>query len=286
MDPAVVLAAIGPSTVAAAVLLALGQQPWRSGAPWSPGARATLGALAAAVALIVAYASVRGWPGFWPSDATARLPLVAVVGAAAQIVVARARRNLAGFIARVAAVSFVLAAIAQPYLAGVPLAWRALLWYPGVGLAILVWWLAIDRLSERERGACWPLLLWLTASATSMLVLFAIHTASLGLLAASLAGPCGVLVVFALWRARVSAAGAAGVTAVLLASLLFIGARVGGLGPLAIGLVAAAPLTVLLRRIPAVGRLPGWASALVCLLAAAALVAPPAILAFRAYDPG
>lgn len=290
MEPGHVLAAVAPAAAAALAVFALAHQPWRREAPWGASWRSALGAIAIGAAFVLAVFLVPDiWRGFWPRNAHSRVPLVALGAVAAEVLAHVTGRPTVGFAARTAAVGLLLWAVAEPLLGGVPTARRFGLWMPGLGVAVLGWWLLVERVAERERGACLPVMLWLTAGAASMLLLFGAHTVSLSLLAASVAAGLGALVVHSWWRARISAAGAAGVAAALLASLLLTGYLSSVdrlLAPWMIGMMALAPFCVLVRRVPAVARLRPWAGTLVCVLAGAALVLPPAIVAFLAYDAG
>ncbi len=290
MEPSQVLRAVvqvvGPAAAAALFVFALAQQPWRREAPWTASWRGALGAIAIAGAFLVAVAALGFWRGFWPQNAHERVPLVALGVVSAEVGALLSRRPAVGFAARAAAVGLMLWAIANPYLGGVPLPRRTGIWIPGLGAAVLGWWLLVHRLAARERGACLPILLWLTASAVSMLLLFGAHTLALPLLAASIAAGAGALAVCAFWRTRVGAQGAAGVGVALLSCLLLVGYLGSGLAPWMIAMVAPTPCCVLVKRVPAIARLRPWASTLACVLAGCALVLPPTIVAFRAYDAG
>ncbi len=283
MEPSQVLAAVGPAAAVGLSVFALAQQPWRREAPWTASWRGVLGAIAITGAFLVAAAALGLWRGFWPQNAHERVPLIALGVMSAEIVALLSRRRAVGFAARAAAVGLMLWAIANPYLGGVPLARRAGIWIPGLGAAVLGLWLLVARLAARERGACLPIVLWLTASAASMLLLFGAQFASHSLLAASVAAGLGGLVVCSLWRARVSADGAAGVAVALLISSLLLGYLAQGLPAWMIASNALVPFCVLVRRVPAAARLRPWMGTLACVLTAVALVLPPVIISFRAY---
>ncbi len=284
MTPRDLFAAVIAPALASVLVFALAHQPWRREAPWTPGLRAALGAIAVGGALTLGFVLLGLWQGPWPTDATRRIPAVAIAVVVGEIAARFARRRWIAAAARVGAVALILWALAHPVLRNQPLAQRALLRLPGLGLAILAWWTLLARLAPTRPGACYPIILWLTASAASMLLVYGGHVATHGLLAASIAGSIGPLFVFAWIRPRITPDGASGVAAGLLASLLLIGHLFGSLAPWMIALVALAPLAVVLRRVPPIARLRPCAATLVCVLAAGALALPPVIIAYRAYD--
>lgn len=281
MGPRELFLAVGVPAVVSAAALPAGLLTPRRSAGHALGAIAS--ALAVAGGFIIAQLLLSGWRGVWPPDATGRLPLVAVAALAAETLCAAVRGPIVTFAARGGVAALILVALAAPFLGGATMVARAALWFPGLGLAVLGWWTALDQVADRARGACVPLVFWLTASAAALLLTFS-YNAALGLGAAAVAATLGPLVLLAWWRPSTSARGAAGIVAVVLGALLLLVAITGAVQPWAIALVSAAPLTALGRSVPPLARLRPWAATFACVIVAAALAAPPVIAAWRAYS--
>ncbi|MFM9996491.1 MAG: hypothetical protein ACKVU4_11920 [Phycisphaerales bacterium] len=286
MEPIKLAQAVGAPAALSLIILVLGHRAWRRGDPGRPATGAT-NALAITAALVLAFILMGLWQGVWASDAARRIPLVTAVVLAAELVARLSARPRVAIAARIAATVLVLAALAHPYLRFTIWPRRFGLWMPGLGVALLAWWLSIDRLGARERGIRLPILLWMTASAASVLLLLGAHSQMFALLAASVAAGVGGVVVLAAWRPRISSEGAAAAAAALLGSLVLLGA-LGGDQPWWMTVwiaasVAALPFTVVVARLPLVARLRPWKATLICLLAAVAIVAPVIIVAYRAY---
>lgn len=282
MGPRELLHTVGaPAAVAAAALL-VGLVPRPRGS--AGHARVAIAsAFAVAAGIIVAQLLLHGWRAPWPPDATGRLSLIAAAAFTAEAVCAAARRPILTIPVRGAVVALLLVALAAPYLGDAPMLARAALWFPGLGLAVLAWWSLIDHAAARTRGACVPLVLWLGASAAALLLTFSYH-AALGLCAASIAATFGPMVLLAWWRPGTSARGAAGVAAVMLASLLLLVGITGAVKPWMIALVAAAPLTALGRGAPLMARLRPGVATLACVFVAAGFAVMPVGVAWRAYS--
>lgn len=282
MEPLKLAQAVGAPAVLSLVILALGHRAWRrDDADGAARGRDAINAATIAGALLLGFALQGLWQGVWAGNAARRMPLVAVAVLAAELAARFWPR--AALAARAAAVAFILAALALPYLHFKPWPERFGLWMPGLGLALLAWWFTLDRLSTRERGVRFPILLWVTGSAASVLLLLGGQSEVLALVAASVAAGLGGVVVLTAWRPRVSARGAAATAAALLGSLLLIGNLGNSLPAWMAASVVALPFTVMVTRVPRVARLRPWKATLVCLIGALAIISPALIVAYRAY---
>ncbi len=283
MEPGQVFAAVGPAAGLSLTALLLVHQPWRREPRLEARWRAAIGALAVAAAFVLAAICLGYWRGFWPRGAHERIPLVAMIVGVAEAAVCLAGRPAVRLGVRAAAAIAVAWILGSPLLGGASAPIRLALWMPVLSGTVFVWWVLVDGLAANERGALLPLMLWLTATAASMLLLFGAHFLSQSHLAAAVAAAAGALVACAWWQPAIKTTGLAGVIAALLACGLMLGYLAQSLPLWMVALTVLVPFSVLIRRLPPIARLRPWAAALACFLAGVILVAPPILVAIRAY---
>jgi len=263
--------------LAAGAVLAAGWRVWRRDTTLpGPAAWAALAVGAAAVLGAV----LRFGLAFPPSDSLSRLPWVAAAGAAFGALESAAAprwRPLLRWVLVSAALRFVLA-----YKFGVA-------WSEGAGLARIsagalglvgLWW-CWERALGALGGRCGSLLLWLAASATSLMLLFA-YSAKLAEHVGAASAGLGALICAALLRPSGAVGGALPVVLTLGTACAALAGLQGlaGFHPGLFALPLAAPFGVLLA-----GRLTQRRAVVLGLALGLVPVAVGVIIAWRAYEP-
>jgi hypothetical protein len=192
----------------------------RTTQPWGP-------ALALAAAFAAAFAGLRGKIGFPPRDAQTWLNYlggIAVLIAVAATVAGpkRWRWPIIG-----ASIVLILATVWLLARSQIPIfGWRHFLIRAAVIAAcMVVWWLLMDRLAERTKGAAatLPLILTICANAAALTLVNA-HSMFLGQLAGASAAALGAIMIAALWFKKLSLARGA----MLALSVVFVGVILAG----------------------------------------------------------
>ena len=248
-------------------------------------APAGAGAWAAAAALALGYgvgqAGLLGWPSFPPVDATEWLPYFALASVIPGIALANPRvPGGIGWVLRVATAGAVPWLLFRSLLAHTWSGLEGAAWLAALGAALLALWVGLEPLARRPGGPGVPLA-WLVTAAGGSVALFLTRSALLGQLGGVLAASIGTLTVASWLRPQRSLSGAVPVVAVLLASLWSVGLLYSEMPASCALLLAIAPLTAWITRLPRVRLLGGWRAALVCAAAAAVPVALALMIAVR-----
>jgi hypothetical protein len=121
---------------------------------------------------------------------------------------------------------------------------------------MVVWWIAMELLASRLRGATMPLLLTITSMVAATVITNA-HSQAYGQLAAGLGAALAAVTVLAFWlRGLTLARGGVLAVAAILLGLLLCGHHYADLGQRDLILLAAAPLTAWIAEIPPLARKP------------------------------
>ncbi len=240
-----ILWAVVAPAVLTAVILALSAIPWRKRPTpiWSLP-------LALAAGFAIAYVGVVGRPAFPPRAAQAWLMYLAPVAFVLAFVQALAPKSR-----RFAAALSALTLIAIPWLflrTRVGLApkeyWLSLLC---IALAMVVFWMVVEKLARRVPGVPIPLVLMITAIVASMALMNA-HTRDFALLAGSVVAVFAAAILLAWWRRIVPSGGLALSFAILIPGLLAGGYFYADLAIRDAGLIAAAPLAAWAGQLPGI----------------------------------
>lgn|GEM_PF-2299616 len=245
---------VAPAAGGIVVMLAL-WRPWRKG---SPAPMPIASALGLGAAFIAAYIVAHGWHGWYPTDTTRRIVYAGLIG----IVVAgietwpRGHAVLRHTLRLLASAAVVWILTEHRRRTG---AWEGMevaLWTGLWSLTVWLWVEAANNLGKRSPGVGWPLLLSVPALALSLVAFMA------G--AASFSQHAGLLVAWMhaaflvglLWRSMDLTRGAATVFGLGAGGLLVLTyTSVGDDTPrLALGVLALAPLALLIPRLKTVAR--------------------------------
>src|SRR5688572_26257053 len=154
-------------------------------------------------------------------------------------------------------------------------------WTAASTLAMTAWWLAMESLARRGRGASLPLLLGMVVGVSGLAIINA-HSATMGQAAGSVAIPLLVVSLAALWSRGASLArgGMLAVTVQLLGLLLFAHLFLDMPARDAV-LLAVAPLAAWAGELPRLGKPDSWKRLALRTVAVLAVLALPAISAVR-----
>ena len=208
----------------------------RATQPWGP-------ALAIAAGFAAAYAGLRGRPPFPPRDAQTWLVYLGGVAVLIAIATSIAKKR-SRWILIVPSVVLIAATAWFVGRSQIPIiGWRQFLIRLAVIAACMVaWWVLVDLLAARVKGAAVPLVLMLTASVAALAIVDA-GSVFVGQLAGASAATLGALMVVGLWFRKLSLAGG-GVLAltVVLLGVVLAGYFIVELSMLDLILLSAAPL--------------------------------------------
>lgn len=267
-----------PAAISLVAVLVSHVPPGRERAtqPWGP-------ALAIAGAFAAAFVALRGRPPFPPRDAQTWLVYLggaSVLLAVAATVVNRKRWRALIFIGAVALIAAAVWFLGRPK---VPIiGWRDFLVRMAVIAACMVaWWVLMDLLAARAKGAAVPLVLMISA-AVAALALVNAHVLFFGQLAGAVAAALGAMVVAGLYFRKLSLArgGVLTLTVVLL-GIMLAGHFYADLRLLDLMLLSAAPLAAWLGELPFKSRRARFASRILIVLLILLVPLVPALKGLR-----
>ena len=127
-------------------------------------------------------------------------------------------------------------------------------WIAATALAMIAWWIAMESLARRARGASLPMLLGMAVGVSGLAIINS-HSATMGQVAGSVAIPLFVVSLVAWWSRGASLArgGMLAVTVLLLGLLLFAHLFLDMLARDAV-LLALAPLVAWAGELPGLGK--------------------------------
>jgi hypothetical protein len=273
-----------PAAVSLVILL-ISWQPWT--AKNVPGRWG--GPIALAAGFVCMYKPINGtWPTLPPNGTTGWIFYIAIVAALFGLLDALTNSRL-----RWIGIVIILGGCFCVFLRG---QWSvaetrnsAIVWIVASTLVATLWMLVLEH-SPTERIVA-PLVMLLVALFSSALLIMA-HSIIYGRRAMALAGAVIPTVALITWRSRIDVRGSTIVFAAVLGALLIGGNFFADLTLWSVALVAAAPLALLISRVPIIRRRRAWARAIICILAAmlplvlAVALALPEFLRSMANDAG
>jgi len=253
----------------------------RATQPWGP-------ALALAAAFAAAFAGLRGRPAFPPRDAQTWLIYVAGISVLIAILgtVLPPRKTWSWFILAPLSVMLILVTVWLLARSQIPLfGWkRFLLRAAVIAAGMIVWWVLMERLSARPKGAAaaLPLVLTIAASVAALAIVNA-HSMLLGQLAGSIAAALGAITLLGLWfrKLSLSRGGLLTLTVVLLGVIL-AGHFFADLSRLDLILLGVAPLTAWAGELPWKGKGTRFAIRVIAVLVVLLIPLVPALKGLRA----
>jgi hypothetical protein len=264
-----------PAVVAIAAMLA-SHFPWRRDAK----SHAWGIALALCGAFAVAYIGTSGRPKFPPVEAQGWLVYLGIVVVLIAIASTWLRWPVA--VASIVIVAVMAWLIARPTARSL----EPSVFWTGVAATAavtIVWWALMERLASRRPGGGLPLLMMMWAGAAALTVINA-HSASLGLVAGTIAVVLGVIGVIGLWLRKVSLSrGGMLALAVLVLGIMLAGHFFADLTRFELILLAVAPLAMWIAEIPPLRRYAGvrFCVSLIALLAVLSIPLVPALKGLR-----
>jgi len=259
--------------VVSGIAFVVAWRPWQRDAPVANGIWG--GAIALSVGYIVGHVGLLGWPPFPPVEATQWLVYLALASGVFGLIIALWHESTGlrwGL--------RLLLSGAMPWLILRPVLkyrWQPIegvVWLVGLGVAILGFWLMLNALAKRFRGASTPLVLLVVATGGSVTLLLS-GSAMLGQLGGVLTAALGASLVIAWWNPTLSLAhGATSVVAILLAGLWMSGYFYAEVPVVSALLLVVSPATAWIGQVEAIQRLGGWK---VALIRAAAVCIPVAV---------
>jgi hypothetical protein len=266
--------AVLPAIVAALAMLAT--RPWRRGRDLSG-----LGATAAIVAGFgLAYYGQWRLPEFPPPSAQGWLFYLGIPVLIVAIVQALVKSDIAG------AVLSCLVLFATPVLLlknqrtnlGPEVFWT---WVIGGGLAMVLWWLAMEPLARRGRGGSIPLALAMVAGVCGISIMNA-NSQTAGRVAGSIAVPLVVIALAGFWsKGRVVARGGTLAIGVLMLGMLLFAYHFAPDSMPYVFLLPLAPLALWAGEMRGLGDRDSWTRVAVRWVAVIAVLALPAFAAAR-----
>jgi len=259
--------------VVSGIAFVVAWRPWQRDAPVANGIWG--GAIALSVGYVAGHAGLLGWPPFPPVEATQWLVYLALASGVFGLIIALwhestwlrwGLRLLLSGVMPWLILHAVLKYRWQPI--------EGVVWLVGLGVAIFGFWLMLNALAERFRGASTPLVLLVVATGGSVTLLLS-GSAMLGQLGGVLTAALGASLVIAWWNPKLSLAhGATSVVAILLAGLWMSGYFYAEVPVVSALLLVVSPATAWIGQVEAIQRLGGWK---VALIRAAVVCIPVAI---------
>jgi hypothetical protein len=219
----------------------------RATQPWGP-------ALAIAAAFAAAFAGLRGKIAFPPRDAQTWLTYLGAIAVFVAIAATVAGTKRWRWPIVGASVVLIVATVWLLARSQIPIfGWQRFLIRAAVIAAFMIaWWILIERLAMRMKGAAatLPLILMITASVAALALVNA-HSMFLGQLAGAVASALGAIMVSALWFKKLSITrGGVLALTVLLLGVIVAGHLFADLSQLELILLPAAPLATWLGELP------------------------------------